>query len=111
MHFLEDVNVPHHASNLIAGLSSHSQYEEYISKNNELFFINTSGAYDKYVDYDFYEYCTAIFDECAENAYSYKDLANTYDSGAWNIAATETLKVGQENMAALLYRFIKEVGK
>ncbi|MBD7913139.1 MULTISPECIES: zinc dependent phospholipase C family protein [Clostridium] len=111
IHFLTDVNVPHHASNMIAGLSSHSQYEKYISKNNSLFFVNTSDAYDKYSDYSFDQYCTEILNECAKNAYSYKAVCNSYDSSEWEKAARPTLKLAQENIASLLYRFEKEVSK
>ena len=111
LHYLEDINVPHHAANLIAGLSSHSSYESYVNDNDSLFFINTSNAYSKYSSYEFNAYCTAIFDECAKNAYSYKDLANTYTTSNWKTAATNTLKLGQEDMAALLYRFIQYVEK
>jgi len=111
LHFLEDINVPHHAANLIAGLSTHSKYESYVNDNDSLFFINTSTAYNKYSNYDLYSYCTAIFDECAKNAYSYKDLANSSDTSNWKTAATATLKLGQEDMAALLYKFMQYVEK
>lgn len=111
IHFLTDINVPHHAANLIAGLSSHTQYESYISKNNSLFFVNTSNAYDKYSSYGFNDYCTAIFDECAKNAYEYRSVRDSYDSSDWEKAARPTLKLAQEDIASLLYRFEKEVVK
>lgn len=109
IHFLEDVNVPHHASNQIAGLSSHSQYEKYISENNSLFYVYKSNSYDKFSNLSFEDFCVSIFDECAKNAYSYKSVGKSYDKEEWKRVATATLKLAQENISALLYRFSQEV--
>lgn len=109
IHFLEDINVPHHAANLIAGLSTHSEYEKYISKNNSKFFVQTSSLYDEYKDKNFETYYASIFNDCAKNAYSYKDKANSKNKEDWNKAAVPTIKMGQETIASLIYRFLIEV--
>lgn len=111
IHFLEDVNVPHHASNNVAGLSSHSQYESYVDKNNSSFFVNTSKAYNKYSNLSFYDYCTSIFNDCAKNAYSYKSICSSFKTADFETAAKPTIKFAQENIASLLYRYEKEVSK
>lgn len=109
LHFLEDVNVPHHAANLVAVLSTHSQYEKYINKYNGTFLIESSLDYDKYSDSNFESFSRLLFDECAKYAYSYKDLANSLDKDNWDIAAKATIKKAQENIPALFYRYLKEV--
>lgn len=110
IHYLEDVNVPHHASNQIAGVSSHTQYEKYISENNSLFFVNSSNnSYAKYSNLNFKDFYNSIFDECAKNAYSYRAVGKSYEKEEWKRVATPTLKLAQENIAALLYRFGEEV--
>lgn len=109
IHYLEDINVPHHSANLIAGLSTHSQYEKYISENNSNFFVETSDLYDKYMDKNFKEYCVSIFNDCAKNSYSYKDKANSKDSREWEKAAIPTTRMAQETIASLIYRFLQEV--
>lgn len=109
IHFLEDVNVPHHASNQVGVITSHTQYEEYISNNNSLFYVTTSNAYNKYSNMKFMDFSVSIFDECAKNAYSYKSVGQSYDEAEWRSVAKPTLKLAQENVAALLYRFSKEV--
>ncbi|MBE6047659.1 MAG: phospholipase [Clostridium sp.] len=111
IHFLEDVNVPHHAANLIGGITSHSQYEKYISGREENYFVNTSNSYDKFKNYKFERYCTLILDECAKNANSYKNLAKSYRSEDWDVCARPTIKLCQEDTASLLYRFEMEVTK
>lgn len=109
IHYLEDINVPHHAANLIAGLSTHSQYEKYVSENNRNFFVETSSLYEKYMDKNFKAYCEYIFNDCAKNSYCYKDKANSKNKEDWNKAAAPTTKMAQETIASLIYRFLQEV--
>lgn len=109
IHFLEDINVPHHSANLIAVFSTHSMYEKHISENNEKFFISKGTMYEYCSQLDFNSFCTEIFNYCAKNSYSYKDIANTLDSKNWDIAAYGTVPKAQEAIAALLYRFAQEV--
>lgn len=111
LHFLEDANVPHHAANLIGGVTSHSQYEKYIEKDETKYFVNTSKAYDKFSNYSFENYYIALFNECARYANSFKDKAKSYKEADWDVVARPTLKLCQEDMASLLYRFEKEVSR
>lgn len=111
LHFLEDVNVAHHAANLIGGITSHTQYEKYIDKDETKYFVSTSNAYNKFSNYNFENYYIALFNECARYANSFKDTAKSYKEADWDKVARPTLKLCQEDMASLLYRFEKEVSK
>lgn len=109
IHFLEDINVPHHAANLIPLLSNHHRFENYVNKNNKKFIVETSSWYNKYEDKSFQNYCVAIYEACAKNSYLYKDMANSSKKEDLRISAAETTKFAQEIMASLIYRFLIEV--
>lgn len=109
-HFLEDVNVPYHAANMIAVLSTHSQYESYVEKHQNEYATNTSTKYNNYDSESFTEYCSDILNDCAKNAYSYKDTVKK-GKKAWSPVANNTVKYAQEYLAAFYYRFLKEVGE
>ncbi|WP_164508957.1 zinc dependent phospholipase C family protein [Clostridium rectalis] len=113
-HFLEDINVPHHSANLVAVLSTHSQYEDFINERNQDYVVSTSDKYNEFSSLSFENYCTQLFQDCAKHSYKYKDLANAKkglkgDTEKWNIAAKETTKYLQEHLSAFFYRFLKEV--
>lgn len=118
-HYLADVNEPHHASNLIAGISYHSQFEKFINERNEQYKVTTSDKYNEFSAASSYsEYCTLLCDDSAKFAYGYKDLANASkglleggDEEKWNIAGIAVMKNTQESIAAFLYSFLKSVEK
>ncbi len=111
LHFLEDINVPHHSSNLIGGITSHTQYEKYIDKDETKYFIDKSNAYNKFNSYNFEDYYISLYNECARYSNSFKETAKSYNEADWDKVARPTLRLCQENMASLLYRFEKEVSR
>lgn len=114
LHYLADINEPHHAALLIAGLSSHTQYEDWIDSNEYRYAITTVASYKTFITTDakrsYATYCTELFRKAAFNAYSFKDLANTYDTLKWEQSAAGTLPFAQESMAVFLYNFLYAVG-
>lgn len=109
-HFLEDVNVPYHAANLVAGVSTHSEYEQFVQDNQQHYGINTSDKYNNYSSLAFDNYCNNILNNCAKYAYSFKDNV-VNDKNSWNSVADKTVKYAQQYVAAFFYRFLQEVGE
>lgn len=109
-HYLQDVNVPYHAANLIAGLSTHSQYESFVENHEQNYVVNTSDKYTKYSSFDFDDYCNSILKDCAKYAYSFKDSV-VNDENSWNSVADKTVKYSEQYVSAFFYRFLQEVGE
>jgi len=114
LHYLADINEPHHAANLIAVFSSHTQYEDWVDGLEISYAITNIASYKTFITIDakryFATYCTELFKKAAVNAYSFKDLANTYDTLKWEQSAAGTLPFAQESMAVFLYNFLYAVG-
>lgn len=114
LHYLEDINEPHHAALLIAVFSSHTQYENWIDDNEYRYVIGSIESYKTFITVDakrsYATYCSELFRKAAFNAYSFKDLANTYDPIKWAESAAGTLPFAQESVAVFLYNFFYAVG-
>ncbi len=117
LHYLADINEPHHAALLIAGLSNHTQYEEWIDANRALYADDLDSVpYDLYsaVSYNpkryYANYCTALFRMAAFNAYDWADEAKSGDPALWETSAAATMTYAQESIAAFLYNYLVAVG-
>jgi len=112
LHYLADINEPHHAALLIAGISNHTQYESWASANQGSYLATTSTLYGATM-YDaranFAGYCKDIFRMAAFNAYDMADEAKSADKTKWAISANDTLVYAQESIAAFLYNFLYSV--
>ncbi|CAM2795086.1 zinc dependent phospholipase C family protein [Hathewaya histolytica] len=109
-HYLEDLNVPHHAANLVAVLSNHSDYERFVDMYRKDFAISSAeDTYDKYNDMDFENYCEALLKDCAFNAYNFKDKATSKKASDLREASENVVPYAQKHLAAFLYRFLVEV--
>lgn len=114
LHYLEDINEPHHAALLIAGLSSHTQYEDWIDDHEYLYEFNATPRYKTLITIDakrsYATFCTELFRQAAINAYANKNYANTYNEADWITSATNTLPFAQEIIAVFLFNFYYSVG-
>lgn len=111
-HYLGDMNEPHHAANLVAGLSTHSQYEKWADSHRCNYEVKSSRYYSSWQRGGFDDDCThnAVWD--AEQAYSHKDDVNSFiDMSKWDSATKACLDDAQEDTAGFLYRFLVEVGE
>lgn len=115
IHYFEDINEPHHAANLTAANSTHAFYEKYVDNRNDDFLVYHSTKYNDYKDMNFHDYYNTVFINSAKFAYSYKDVVNNplmyFSDNGWHKAAQVTLDNLQENLAAIILRFYKEVGE
>lgn len=107
-HYVSDLNEPHHAANLTAINSNHSDFEKYVDDNRKSYTIEGNTF-----DADIYE--TAINTQIGDLMYSAakhaKGLAesaqdkNTYDS-----AGKQSVQHAIQTVTQYMYKFGKEVG-
>lgn len=113
LHYLSDMNQPHHASNKVAVLTNHADFENWVDKRRIKYGIKSSSKYGDYLEDPFETYCSKIADDSAKNAYDYKDAASCtfplFKYIKYDYAARNTLPYAQEVIAAFLYRFLKIV--
>lgn len=105
LHYLQDVNVPHHAMNKVAVLSNHLQFEAYVENNISSFELTslTSTVYND-ADYSL----GTIIDDYAEVARDWYDDASS--SSTWNTPAGACARNAQRATATVLYKFMFDVG-
>ncbi len=115
LHYLADLNEPHHAQNYTVVGSDHGMYETWANSNRFNYQIESTNKYSNY-----YGTWNSILDDLVENS---ADNANnfgfTYDAvehmsvleDPYHTVSNSTLKYSQEMMSVFLYRFLKEVGE
>ncbi|NJD01693.1 MAG: phospholipase [Ruminiclostridium sp.] len=111
IHFISDANEPHHASNMIAVITNHAPFEQWADTNRVTYGITSSSKYNDYNSDTFAVYVNKILDASAQNGYAYKDNASSSNTSLWGSAAGPSLGYAQQEIAALLYRFLKAVGE
>ncbi|OPX86816.1 MAG: Phospholipase C precursor [Pelotomaculum sp. PtaB.Bin104] len=107
IHYLSDLNVPHHASNRTPLDSNHSVYEKWVDANRFNYIITSCPN-------EVYKYCMdnsiwVIGHKMAVNANSNIQYALQSDEKSMHIAATNTLKEAQKFTAGIYLKFLKEV--
>jgi len=113
LHYLSDMNQPHHASNMVAILTNHVEFEYWVDQRRIKYGVISSSKYNDYLEDSFETYCSKIADDSAKNAYAYKDAASAsfslFKYYYYDFAAKNTLPYTQQVIAAFLYRFLKTV--
>ncbi len=103
LHYLADIGQPHHASNQIAGLTNHGDFEQWVDERRVNYLITSSNKYSICENYSL----AGIFRYLAVFSKSYKELVE--DDNNWDIIAIETMKYTQKYIAGILYRFLLDV--
>lgn len=111
LHYLADINEPHHAANLIAFFSNHTQYENWVDANEATFgpvahLIPTT--YDAKLNYT--SFCTELFRISAFHAYDLSDEAKSSNTALWATSAADCEAHGTEAIAVFLRNFYYSVG-
>lgn len=107
LHFLQDINVPHHAKNATAVLTNHTQFESLAEENMETFSV--SGLTDTiYTDAD--NTLGTIIDDYADTARFWYTKASSGDSSEMLSAAGSCVRNSQRATATVLYKFMLDVG-
>ncbi|MCX7842822.1 MAG: zinc dependent phospholipase C family protein [Clostridia bacterium] len=107
LHYLADVNEPHHASNKIAVGSNHVNFETSMDAWRTDFGITTSDKYT-YVTSNTIKTC---IDACGNNAKAYINYAESLNYNDMATAAGPTMGYAQKFIAGYLYKFLKDVGQ
>lgn len=105
LHYLQDVNVPHHAMNEVAVLSNHSQFEAYVEDNASSFEL-TGLTPSIYTNAN--HSLGTIIDDYAEIARDWYDDASS--SSTWNTPAGACVRNAQRATVTVLYKFMYDVG-
>ncbi|BCJ94797.1 hypothetical protein acsn021_23660 [Anaerocolumna cellulosilytica] len=107
-HYVSDVNVPHHASNLTALNSNHSEFEKYVDVNRTSFYINgntlANGIYQTAVNSSVGD----LIHGAALKSYALVEQAQQKDT--YESAARQSVQNAITTVAQYLYKFGKTVG-
>ena len=122
IHYLSDMNEPHHASNLTFANSNHGQYEKWVDERRKDFILSNGTMYDDYKSMNFNTALITLAERSAANGYKMKDYAqgkkiethgayplllNDYD--LWYLSARSTMLYAQDAISTFLYIFFKEL--
>lgn len=115
IHFISDINNPHHASNAVAVLSYHTQFEDYVEDARENNLVSPSTVTLSYLNSFCNKSLKTIADESATFARGYFSLANaTYPLGVdyskMVLAINPTYCNAQKVAAGVIYKFCIQVG-
>ncbi|NQX48490.1 zinc dependent phospholipase C family protein [Paenibacillus tritici] len=106
-HFVSDINVPHHASNLTALNSNHVEFEKYIDKNR----LNYKVAGNTLAEKTYLEAVNTEVADLIQNTAVYaKSLANSaQQSSYYNEVGNKIVPRAITNNVQYIYKFCKEV--
>lgn len=115
LHYLEDLNQPHHALNWTGGPgTAHTNFEKYAEGIKDEFKISTMGEdkseYKYMIDKPFIDFLTAQCFKYGKKSKSLQPLVsmqNSYED--WHKAASTGVKNAQKATASVIYRFLHEV--
>ncbi len=106
LHYIQDINEPHHAANITAINPSHGQFESYAFDNIDSYL----GSY-RTISSSFYTTAintsvSTLAHNAALDAYSRKDLVNSiFDKSQWNTQANYCVKAATRYSVMVMYKF------
>lgn len=108
IHYVSDLNEPHHASNLTAVNSNHSAFEKYVDKNRKSYTI-AGNLFSESV------YTTALNTSTGDLMYSAAKQAKSLVGSAQNESmyesvARQSIQHAIQTVTQYMYKFGKEVG-
>lgn len=113
LHYLADINTPHHAALLTALNSNHATFEKFVDSTRLDYYVDTtdkcSGLTDVDATRDLKGYSQAMFNLCARHALQHGNQATSASVADMQIAAKATMEYSQETMAAYLFNFLRAV--
>lgn len=113
LHYLADINTPHHAALLTTLNSNHAAFERFVDSTRLDYCVDTTDKYSGLAtadsSRDLKGYSQEIFNLSAWHALEYKNQATSTSVGDMQIAATATMEYSQEIMAAYLFNFLRAV--
>lgn len=107
LHYLQDVNVPHHSMNAVAILTNHTQFEALAEENMQSYAV-TGLALSIYTDAR--DSLGTIIDYYADTARGWYDEASSDVTNDMETAAGASVRNSQRATATVLYKFLFDVG-
>lgn len=113
VHYLSDINVPHHAALLTALDSNHTEFEAWADATRTAYGVGQTTLYSGLTVADpkrnYAGYCREIIQISARHGLEYVDEATSAYLSDWQIAAEASMEFSQEITAAFLYNFLRSV--
>lgn len=115
LHYIEDLNQPHHALNWTGGpCTAHTNFEKYAEGVKDEFKISTMGEdkseYNYMINEPFVDFLTAQCFKYGRMSKSLQPLVSMKNSWEdWHKAAGIGIKNAQKATASVIYRFLHEV--
>lgn len=106
IHFISDINQPHHATGKAALVSKHTQYEAWVEENYERFAVTSMSGITAYGN----KSLLTIADDSAAVARDNIDDADSLNESRMENATNITLKRAQRDAAGVIYKFCKDTG-
>lgn len=112
IHYLEDINAPHHASLHTTTNSNHKEYESWVKNHfySEYLEYGSAGSSYSYMCNNTFLAISNNFSHYACDRFTYCDAFQSNETGARN-ATGELTKKTQRAVAGLLYRFLVDTGR
>lgn len=121
LHYIQDVNEPHHAANLIAGSSTHTKFEKYVSFHKDRLIEKIEDSIiDVVVNKNVINMDSGSFlHESAVRSKLYSDAANKDKVNSdinivddnWDNVGVVTLYHSIYDTASVIYKFMKSTGR
>lgn len=111
LHFVQDVNEPHHAANITTADSNsqHENFEDYAATRIQTVADNFPSSHARYYNFTLSHSPGELVHQAAVTAKGYAAQANDPSRTNWASVADTTLANAACYSAALLYKFAKEV--
>ncbi|MPQ44318.1 zinc dependent phospholipase C family protein [Clostridium tarantellae] len=115
LHYIEDLNQPHHALNWIATETpAHCKFEQFMEARKEKFTISTMGEdkaeFEMMMDKPAVDFVSHQCFKYAKKAKTLKPLVSIYNSNEdWEEAGKIGMENAQKCSATIVYRFLQEV--
>lgn len=107
-HYVSDVNVPHHAANLTALNSNHSDFEKYVDMNRTAFYISDNTLDDSTYQTAIKNSVSDLIQSAALKAYALSDIAQ--EKSTYELSARQSVQNAITTVVQYLYKFGKTVG-
>ncbi len=109
LHYVQDVNVPHHAANVIGTNPSHSSFEEYALENQEAYLENfRTISVSNYRNAYSWDIGTITHKAAAEAKPMISHVNNILDKSEWSEYARITMQNATRYSAMAIYKFAME---
>ncbi|SFB36985.1 hypothetical protein [Clostridium frigidicarnis] len=122
LHYLSDINEPHHSSSSPAFITNHVVYEKWADEHRTYYTINFGTMYDLCFSESFNKFLNVAADKSASNSYRNSLAAQELkiepfgiyplilnDSDSWCKSANRTMTYCEDMITTVLFRFFEEV--